>query len=76
MPADSRKTPYCCETAPCGQKSDSSGNVYPWASAHARSVYLGSHDTASTWTSSFWNPAMSSRISHSSPVQIPEKANG
>ena len=75
-PRASLNTPYSFATAPCGQKSDSTGNVYPCCSAQVRWAWRVSQLIASTWAPARSNAPGSSRISHSSPSHTPVKVNG
>src|SRR3954464_15905139 len=75
QPRSSLKTPYALAVAPCGQKSESSGNVSPSWSANTRSAYTGSQDTASTCTASDSKLGKLSRTAHSSSAQTLLDAN-
>src|SRR4051794_23007135 len=75
-PPERSSTPYASAVLPCGQKSESNGKSSRSASANARRVKIGSHETASTCTSSDSNDGNRSRTWHSSPVHTLLKAYG
>src|SRR5262245_57652541 len=75
-PSTASNTPYDDATAPCGQKSLSSGKFSPSVSAKTRSEYVASVEIASTSVSKVRNSSSRSRITAISLVQTLENAHG
>src|SRR3954454_777977 len=75
-PISASNTPYDDATAPCGQKSLSSGKFSPSVSANTRSEYVASVEIASTSVSKVRNSSSRSRMTAISLVQTLENAQG
>src|SRR4051794_31675874 len=75
-PRAASKTPYDEATAPCGQKSLSSGKFRPSVSAKTLSEYVASVEMASTSVSKVRNSSSRSRMTAISLVQTLENAQG
>src|SRR4051794_34714250 len=75
-PSSASNTPYDDATAPCGQKSLSSGKFSPSVSAKTRREYVASVEIASTSVSKVKNSSSRSRITDISLVQTLENAHG